>query len=270
MRKPTPAPDWPASWKLSYQFDLVEVFGERADPGYTWSYRERQRRVLEALRAAVPSGGAILDIAAAQGNFSITLAELGYRVTWNDLREELAGYVRLKHERGSLEFLPGNCFELAASGAFDAVIITEIIEHVAHPDEFLAKAAALVRPGGWVFMTTPNGAYFRNPLPRFADCPDPSAYEAVQFKPDADGHIFLLHDDEVRLLAAKAGLEVHELRLFVNPLTRGALRTRRLLPWLPPQLVQLGERLTASGGGRLFRRLNLHLMAVLRKPGGPA
>lgn len=42
------------------------------------------------------------------------------------------------------------------------VLMTEIIEHVAHPDEFLTRIASLVRPGGWVIITTPNGGYWRN------------------------------------------------------------------------------------------------------------
>ena len=33
-------------------------------------------------------GSRIIDIAAAQGNFSLHLAEAGYRVTWNDLRDD--------------------------------------------------------------------------------------------------------------------------------------------------------------------------------------
>ena len=37
--------------------------------------------------------------------------------------------------------------------------ITEVIEHVAHPDRLLQQAAALVRPGGYVVMTTPNGRF---------------------------------------------------------------------------------------------------------------
>jgi hypothetical protein len=46
---------------------------------------------------------------------------------------------------------------------FDAVLATEVIEHVAHPDEFLRQLA-----GGVLIVTTPNGAYFRNKLPRFS------------------------------------------------------------------------------------------------------
>src|SRR5688572_26088016 len=102
----------------------------------------------------VAPGARVLDIAAAGGNFSLTLAEMGYRVTWNDLRADLADYVRLKHDRGHLEFAPGNAFELEFAQPFDAALITEVIEHVAHPDRFLAEVAKLVRPGGYLIMTT--------------------------------------------------------------------------------------------------------------------
>jgi 2-polyprenyl-6-hydroxyphenyl methylase/3-demethylubiquinone-9 3-methyltransferase len=84
----------------------------------------------------------------AQGNVSLALAELGYRVTWNDLRADLADYVRLKYETGSITFAPGNTFELAFAERFDAVLATDVIEHVAHQDEFLRQLAGLARPGG--------------------------------------------------------------------------------------------------------------------------
>src|ERR1017187_8950178 len=216
--------DWPDSWKYSYPYDLEEVYGEISNRGYAYAYDNRRKVTLRLLTEVLIPGARILDVAAAQGNFSIALAEMGYDVTWNDLREDLADYVRLKHERGEIHFAPGNAFELNFSYLFDAILITEIIEHVAHPDEFLRKAAQLVKPGGYIVMTTPNGAYFRNPLPKFSDCLDPSIYETIQFKPNSDGHIFLLHPDEVKSLASRAGLVVEEIALFNNPLTNGYMK----------------------------------------------
>lgn len=244
MRRVEPKEDWPESWKYSYPYDLLEIYGSTHHRGYAYAYAERRRHTLEMVRAAAPPPARVLDIAAAQGNFTLALAELGYEVTWNDLRADLADYVRLKQERGTVHFAPGNAFHLGLENTFDVVLITEVIEHMAHPDEFLRKAAALARPGGHVVMTTPNGRYFRNPLPRFSDCPDPSVFESRQFEPDADGHIFLLHPDEVPRLAQAAGLELRELRVFSNPLTAGCLRTEPLLKWIPRRAILAGERLT--------------------------
>jgi SAM-dependent methyltransferase len=40
---------------------------------------------------------------------------------------------------------------------YDVVSLIEVIEHVHDPDGLLADAARLVRPGGAVYLTTPNG-----------------------------------------------------------------------------------------------------------------
>ena len=203
-------PTWPDSWKYSYPYDLEEVYGEITNRGYAYAYDARRQQALRLLTEVLVPGARILDIAAAQGNFTLALAEMGYMVTWNDLREDLADYVRLKLEHGDVSFAAGNAFELDFPSPFDAVLITEIIEHVAHPDEFLTKTAELVKPGGYIVLTTPNGAYLRNKLPKFSECPDPSIYEEIQFKPNSDGHIFLLHPDEIQPLAARSGLETRQ------------------------------------------------------------
>src|ERR1700747_373816 len=128
---------WPDLWKGTHPFDLAEVYGEGPWLGYTYAYQNRFRKTIKLVTEVLPEGSRILDIAAAQGNFSLTLAELGYDVTWNDLRAEIAGYVQLKYEHGKIEFVPGNAFEIVFPSCFDGVLMTEIIEHVAHPDDFL-------------------------------------------------------------------------------------------------------------------------------------
>jgi 2-polyprenyl-6-hydroxyphenyl methylase/3-demethylubiquinone-9 3-methyltransferase len=258
--------DWPKSWKYSYTYDLEEIYGEYTNRGYAYAYDHRRKQILRLFTERLAPAARILDIAAAQGNFSIALAEMGYNVTWNDLREDLADYVRLKQQCGKIDFAPGNAFELKFPAPFDAVLIAEIIEHVAHPDEFLRKAAQLVKPGGYVVMTTPNGAYFRNPLPKFSDCPDPSIYEAVQFKPNGDGHIFLIHPDEIKPLADQAGLEVEEIALFNNPLTNGFMKMEHVLRLMPQGLINRLEFATQHLPAPARRNFMVHMAVRFRKP----
>ena len=261
--------DWPESWQKSFSYDEMELYGSRRNPGYSYAYRARADATFRLLDSVCLPGAHVLDLAAAQGNFSLRLAEKGYVVTWNDLRAELADYVRLKHEFGSITYQAGNAFELSFDSPFDAVLITEVIEHVAHPDDFLAKTAQLVKPGGHIVMTTPNGAYFRNPLPKFSETADPSIYEAGQFKPDADGHIFLLHQEEIPRLAKAAGLEVREIALLTNPLLKGALGLRYLLPLLPRPVVGWSETLARRLPGSLQNRLFMQMVALFRKSSLP-
>ena len=266
MNRVFPEADWPDAWRLSYSYDKEEVYGEIACRGYAYAYDNRRRYTLDLLKEAVAPGASVLDIAGAQGNLSIAAAELGYRVTWNDLRAELAEYVRHKDSTGSISYAPGNAFDLKFPGLFDAVIITEVIEHVAHPDDFLAKTASLVKPGGWIVMTTPNGGYFRNDLPRFSDCDDPSVFESKQFGPNGEDHIFLLHEDEVRNFAAAVGLKVAQFRLFNNPLTSGHVKLERLLWQLPRAAVHRMEQLLQRAPGPIARRLMVHMAVLFQKP----
>src|SRR5215831_3065210 len=132
-----------------------------------------------------------------------------------------------------LSTCPATAFELAPSNSFDCVLFTEVIEHVAHPDEFMINVARMMKPGGVAVMTTPNGGYFRNTLPRFSNHPNPSIFETEQFKPNSDGHIFLLWPDEIRKFAAAAGLLVDRQIFFTTPLTNGYMKTHYLLRVMP-------------------------------------
>lgn len=269
VKRIEPQPDWPESWKDSHFYDQSEIYGEISHHGYAYAYENRRRETLRLLTEVLSPGARVLDVAAAQGNFSLALAELGFDVTWNDLRAELAEYVRLKHERGKIEYAAGNAFELAFPSLFDAVLITEIIEHVAHPDDFLAKAAALVRPGGYIVMTTPNGGYFKNRLPKFSECVDPGVFELTQFKPNADGHIFLLHPDEIGPLAQRAGLTVEKITLFTNPLTAGHVKTELLLKILPRSLVETAESISRAMPSPLKRKALVQMAVRFRRSSTP-
>ena len=266
MNVVTPKESWPPSWRLSYQYDLLEIYGHLHHRGYAYAYATRRAKTINLLSEALPAGASVLDLAAAQGNFSLTLAEMGYQVTWNDLREELVDYVRMKHEHGVIAYAPGNAFEAQFPALFDAVVATEVLEHVAYPEKFLARVANLTRPGGVIVVTTPNGGYFRNSLPGLSDIPDRTEIESRQFLPDADGHLFLMHAEELITVAKDAGLEVEKLILFTNPLTAGHIKLEALLRVLPRRAVFAFEACTEASPQFLARRISTQLAARLRVP----
>ncbi len=257
--------NWPESWKYSYAYDLLEIYSETCSSGYFYAYTNRRKHTLELVKKIAQPGAKILDVAAGQGNFTLSLAELGYEVTWNDLRGELADYVKLKKENGIIHYAPGNVFTLGFEACFDVILITEIIEHVAYPVNFIKKISQMVKPNGYIIMSTPNGEYFRNRLPKFSECPNPEQFEEIEFKPDADGHIFLLHLNELELLAYEADLSIVETRIFTNPLTNGHIKLGTLLEVLPRKWIEACEKFTCSLPLPFKKKLHTSMIALLNR-----
>ena len=266
MKRISPSKDWRPSWKKSYQFDLLEVYGERPKLGYSLLYKLRSSIIIKSISRYLQRGSSILEIAAAQGNFSIRLSDMGYMVTWNDIRTDLIGYVKLKDELGGISFVPGNCLEVKFDRLFDCLLLGEVIEHVAYPDKFLKSLVKLVRKGGFIVLTTPNGEYFKNSLPKYSDFPNPEIFERTQFGPDGDDHIFLLHESELRGWSSSLGLDVLRYDFFGNPLTCGHIKLQKLLSLLPGFIVKKTEIITQFVPPRLKRKLCYGSCLVLRVP----
>lgn len=104
-------------------------------------------------------GLSLLDIGCGGGLLCEPMARLGARVTGVDATERNIEVAR--HHAGrmglEIEYAFAAAGDLAAAGRrFDVVLNMEVIEHVADRDAFLADSAALLRPGGLMFLATLN------------------------------------------------------------------------------------------------------------------
>lgn len=266
MKKLQLQPEWKENWKLSYPYDQLEIYGETKDNiGYAYAYEQRRNQTFALVEKVARKGDKILDVAAAQGNFSLRLAEIGYDVTWNDIRADLAEYAEMKRENGRITYKPGNVFEVEFDSLFDVVLATEVIEHVAHPDEFLYKLSKLVKSDGSIIITTPLGSYFKNNLPKFSEFANPEIFEAKQFMPNSDGHIFLLYIDEIYTIAKSAGLQVVSLKYYTNPLTNGHMGLNKLLNILPKKFVFSVEKMTQKLPLFIGKKIHNGFAVLLKK-----
>jgi SAM-dependent methyltransferase len=126
-----------------------------------WSY-ERLAAWSDVVHALwqVRPGGDLLDVGAGNGGLAAVAAEYGYRACAVDLHPGYGGWVR----RLGVEFVLGDLCDLDLGGRlFDVVTLGDVLEHVAGPRAALARALALLRPGGLLWLSTPNheGAWAR-------------------------------------------------------------------------------------------------------------
>jgi len=104
-------------------------------------------------------GLTLIDIGCGGGLVAEPLARLGARVTGIDASEEAIRVASRHAQREGLE-ITYRCAPpetlVADAERFDVVVALEVIEHVADLDQFFAAAAALLKPGGAVALSTLN------------------------------------------------------------------------------------------------------------------
>ena len=98
-------------------------------------------------------GGKVFDVGCGSGDWLAFMRDLGWQVAGMDFDENAVKVARsrgLDVTCGALE--QGNL----ASGSFDAVTLSHVIEHVPDPVGTLAECLRILKPGGTLVLFTPN------------------------------------------------------------------------------------------------------------------
>lgn len=118
--------------------------------------RARGRLVANLLSRLVDLDGAkILDFGCGTGGIAVALSEARARVTAFDHNEHkletLKTYISKKrHHITIVHTLPNQ------SQKFDAIILTDVVEHLLHPVNVLQELNKRLKPGGTIYLSTPN------------------------------------------------------------------------------------------------------------------
>jgi SAM-dependent methyltransferase len=176
---------------LAHEYDAMHALELRH-----WWFRGRRRILIELLRRATGSSEStlrILDFGCGTGGNTSMYASLG-SVFGMELDPSA---VRLAHARGGAHYCRSNGTQLPfRSGGFDAVVASDVLEHIKDDTTAMLEIARVLRPGGIVVINVP-----------------------------AHQWLFSQHDAALHHVRRYSKNGLHDL------LQRGGFRTRRLSYW---------------------------------------
>jgi SAM-dependent methyltransferase len=157
-----------------------------------WSVREAL-----AMYVNDKSTARILEIGSGLGYLTYSLIVAGYNVTGMDVSRTAVS--KAINNFGD-HYICADLFEYSrlAPDSFDIVILTEVIEHVSNPLEFIKSIVRLLKPGGRTVITTPNKSFYPREVIWASDLPPV--------------HCWWLSEDSMAYIAGKLDVNIS----FIN------------------------------------------------------
>ena len=177
---------------------------------------------LEWIHGMVPlTGKKVLDVGCGGGILADAMARKGADVLGIDLATKalkVAQLHALEAQTPGVQYREVSAESLAVEmpGQFDVVTCMEMLEHVPDPASVVQACATLVKPGGWVFMSTIN----RNPK-SFLFAIVGAEYVLNLLPRGTHEYAKLIRPSELARYCRSSGLELQATRgMEYNPLTR--------------------------------------------------
>ena len=144
------------------------MINEHGRPSWV-AEEERYWYIREMLARESPPPADLLELGAAPGALSVSLAAAGYHVTAIDLGEasdawgnQIEGTMASAFAEAGIQLVLRDLESTPypfADESFDIALLTEVLEHLReYPARVLIEARRLLRPGGILLVTTPNAA----------------------------------------------------------------------------------------------------------------
>lgn len=139
------------NYQYGYKFFPTSRFGERIVPLLPSFQRalHRQMRYLPQARL----GARLLDVGFGSGEFMRLARRIGWHVSGVDFDPVV---VANASECGLNVYHGDLCSFDEVQDSFDAITINHVLEHVSDPGEMISSAYRLLKPGGMLFIETPN------------------------------------------------------------------------------------------------------------------
>ena len=144
------------------------------------------------------SGGRILDIGCGRGLFLKIMRDDGWKVNGVEFNAEAASNVYgisvVSGEPASWGF---------PDGAFDAITMNHVLEHLPQPGEMIHECGKLLKKGGLLMCAVPNFLSLQS-----------SVGKGAWFHLDIPCHIYHFSEEGLRSILTKSGFQIVRIRRF--------------------------------------------------------
>jgi 2-polyprenyl-3-methyl-5-hydroxy-6-metoxy-1,4-benzoquinol methylase len=97
-----------------------------------------------------------IDVGCGTGYGTALLARTATFVEGVDYSAEAIAFCNSHYAASNILFRQSRAEELSSDRRFDVAVSFQVIEHLQDTDGFLQRLSSVVRPGGTIFLTTPN------------------------------------------------------------------------------------------------------------------
>ena len=230
----------PASIRQQFYEALDREYPARSN---TYGSYNEPAGLLQAI-ARLPRNARILELGSGGGHLGVTLASMGFtRITLSDfttttlaaIRERLPSIEVVSTDASSLPF---------EEESFEAVITTDVIEHLPDVDEHLVEVSRVLVSDGVYLVKTPNrpiaDAYYT-----LRDMHDSYFWHPSMFSPEELRATFGGHGFETKMIPAKR-LTGAQIAKMPGPTILRRVAGRLPLGWVPvvlqPHLEVVGKK----------------------------
>ncbi len=193
---------------------LTDSVLSHASSEYEWTtagHAEAHRYLLPPVLELLRRHGAqrVLDLGCGNGSMSAAIGQHGFTVTGMD--HSASGVAAARRNFPAFRFEQQDLAEPLPdehAQAYDAVVSTEVIEHMLLPRRLVDNALQALRPGGLLILSTPFHGYFKNLVIALTNGFDAHWHPLRDF-----GHIKFFSTATLNLLLTECGLTRLETRM---------------------------------------------------------
>jgi SAM-dependent methyltransferase len=233
----------------------LELTGERTLPDVPEeNYWYRRHLAVYQWIAQRVAGREVVDMACGEGYGADVLARRASGVVGVDANPEAHEHARLRYRRPNLRFERG--LVETWEGKCDAVVFLQTIEHLHDPGAVLTRFRDLLRPGGELFVSTPNVLTLAPEGARRSDNP----WHLREYRAEEFAGLLAAHFEAIELhgLYHARKLRAHDwaLRLGWDRIHPRLGLTGVFYGWFTPAISARDFRLRAGGPAGLRNALD--------------